>query len=842
LLRELLRRLHYLLNRRRFDDELADEMAFHREMAEKGGGVPLGNALRHREDAREAWGFMWLDRLGQDLRYTFRAMRSSPGFTAVAVIVLSIGIGATVAVFSAFNNVVFHPLPVRDPDSLVRFERQSKDRTATAIPYPAVVFYREHARTLSAVLALTSSPVSLEDGDESVETFFVTSNFFDELGAAPAHGRMLSVNDGRTDAPPVVVLGHGFWVSHFGANPSVVGTSVRLNGRAVTIVGVAARESTGLAVETPALWAAIEHHGDIVHGSQILTDFSGQNGGVTMFGRLGPGSSPRAAEDELTRLAAELRREHPADIWEDERLSSDPGGYPPPLLGATTAFAVVGVLAVLILAVACGNLGSLLLARGASRQREMALRTAIGAGTGRLVRQLFTESLTLASFGCAGGLLLGSLVFKGLMVWTSAPPWFDSTPDWRVVTFATVMGLLTSLIFCLAPALQVARQKPRRSRTTFTKSFLIGVQVASSCVLLIVGGLLVRAFERAVTRDPGFEYEHVIVVQPSLLEHGYSPVQARAYIRDLSERIRSLSGIEDVSVTSTPPLGGLKIIGRSNIDGRPFDMYIHQVDPRYLATMKIPLLAGRNLMEGDDRGVIVSASLASRYWPNRDPLGQPVSIKIGAEAFDVVGIAGNARSLALGDPDTVEVYRLAREADQPGLAVVARASAPAETLVAAVKASANGMDPAFKPRVHLLKDRFREQVGDIQQVAVAVSVLGFVALAVACLGVIGLVAYAVAARTKEIGIRVALGAMPHHVVRSVIRQFQRTVMGGLAGGILGAFGLAQFLRRELYGVSTIDPAAYAGAILLFLVAIGLAASWPVRRALRVDPLVALRTD
>jgi predicted permease len=837
--RALLRRIHYLLNRRRFDDELAEEMAAHREMAEKAGGLPLGNVLRLREDSREAWGFMWIDRLGQDLRYAFRTMRTSPGFTVAAVLVLTIGIGATVAAFSAFNIVVLRPLPVRDPETLLRFGRHAPGRSSSQIPYPAVAFYREHTRTLSAVLAMTSSRLSMDGVEPAPTAFFVTSNYFDELGARARYGRLFHVGDERPDAAPAVVLGHGFWSRHFGSDPSVVGTSVRLNGNTVTIIGVAAREFSGLAGDDPAFWALLEHHEYFVHGSTVLTDFSAQNGGVGMWGRLGPGSSPKMAEDELAALAAELRRQHPTDVWEGEHLLSHPGGSAE-LIGAAALFAVVGALVLLILAVACGNLGSLLLARGASRQREMALRSAIGAGTGRLIRQLFTESLVLALMGSVAGLGLGSLVLKGVLVWSEAPSWLDPTPDWRVVTFAIAMGVASSVLFGLTPALHIARQKHLSQRTTFGRGVLIGAQVASSCVLLIVAGLLTRAFERAASTDPGYEYEHVVVVEPSLLEHGYTAARARDYIQNLTVRLRGIAGVEDVSITSTPPLSGLRVMAPLQVDGRTLDIYIHQVDSHYLATMKIPIVSGRNLTTGNELDVVVSESLARRKWPEQDPVGQ--SIQIGDEVLTVIGVARSARSLAPGDPDAVELYRLAREADLTGLAIVARTAGPSAALASAISAAANSVDPNFKPQVQLLKDQFDQSVRDVESGALAVGVLGVIALAVACLGVVGLVSYSVAQRTKEIGIRLALGAQSRHIVGSLSRQFRITLLGGLTFGVLGAAGLAQLLRRELYGLSTIDPIAYISAIVLFIFAVALAAVWPARRALRVDPLVALRCD
>lgn len=832
-MRELLRRLHYLLNRRRFDDELEEEMAAHREMAEQSGGMPLGNTLRHREDARDAWGFVWVDRLDQDVRYALRGMRSSPGFTVTAILVLAIGIGATVAAFSAVNMVSLRPLPVRDPDSIVRFERFAPGRRTSEVPYPAVAFYREHSRLLSSVLAMTASRVAVDDASESVSAFFVTPNFFSDLGGRASHGTLFRSDDSGAASTPTVLLGHGFWASHFGSDPSVVGKAVRLNGKTATIVGVVAREFSGLAGDTPAFWVLLDQHGYFVHGSRVLTDFST---GVGMWGRLSPGASSAMAEDELAGLAAELRKQHPVDMWENERLAGTPGGQAP-LIAPASMFAVAGALVILILAVACGNLGSLLLARGAARQREIALRSAIGAGPGRLVRQLLTESLVLGLMGCVGGLAIGSLVLKGILVWSQAPPWLDPTPDWRVVTFAVAIGCLSSVFFGLAPALHMARQKQAK---TFGRSLLIGAQVASSCVLLIVAGLLARAFDRAASTEPGFEYERVIVIEPSLAEHGYTAPQARAYIQDLASRLRATAGVEDVSMTSTPPLSGLSVSMPLELDGRVFQVYIQQVDEHYLSTMKIGLLRGRDLAAGDASSVVVSESLARRNWPGQDPLGQP--FRIGDDVLTVSGIAANARSVVMGDPDSVELYRLARNDDFTRMSMVARTAGPAETLAPALAAAANAVDPNFKPGVQLLKESFQGSVGDIQVTALAMGVLGSIALAVACLGVMGLVAYSVAQHTKDIGIRLALGARSSHVLGSLAAQFWRTVFGGLAAGVLGAAGLAQLLRQQLYGVSTVDPAAYLSAVALFLFAVILAASWPARRALRVDPLEALRCD
>ena len=852
-MRELLRRLHHLLNRRRFDAELREEMEFHREMAARVGGPPLGDTLRFREDARDAWGFGWLDRLAQDLRFTFRTMRSSPGFTVSAVLVLGIGIGATVAAFSTFNMALLRPLPLPSPQEILRFQRQGPDQYWTDVPYPAVAFYREHARTLS-VFSSTTAHFSAEGEEKPAMAFFVTGNFLTELGATPLLGRVFNVGDEAPGSPPMVVLHHRFWTDRFGADPGIVGKDIRLNGKTAVVVGVVTPGFSGLGGDAPELWALVQQHPYFVAGSPLLTDFSGQrNPGTTnMWGRLRAGVTAPAAEGELMALAAELRRTHPDDVWEGERLRAEPGGYlqsigsrsrgtgPAPRLQARLypRFAIVGVLVLLILAVACGNLGSLLLARGAARQREIGLRVALGAGRLRLVRQLLTESLVLALLGSGAGLALGVAVTKAVLVWTDAPPWFDPTPDWRVVSFALGIGGMSALLFGLSPALYVARQRTGRSRG---RSVMIAGQVAASCVLLIVAGLLVRAFDRASSQDPGFDYRHTVLIEPWLLQHGYQPARARVYLADLEQRLRALPDVESVGLATTPPLGGGRVTAGLPVQGRQLEVDVHRVDPAFLATMRIPLLRGRGLRTSEPAGVVVSESLARRSWPGEDPLGKTLALD-GDPALTVVGVAASARSLALRDPDAVEVYRVTTENDLGGVSVLVRTRGTPETSAAAIAAAARAVDPDLRPRVSLLKNLYRDRIREVERAAVAVGLLGTIALLVACLGVVGLVAYAVAQRTKEIGIRMALGAGRHDILRSLAGQFLPTVALGLVGGIAGAAALSQLLRRQLYGVSALDPASYVAAVCLFALAAGLAGLLPARRALRVDPAVALRCD
>ncbi len=845
---EFFRRLHYLLRRRRFDQELASDMEFHREMAEREGGGHFGNTLRLREEARDAWGWTGIERFFQDLRYAVRMLRKSPGFTLAAVLMLALGIGVNVAAFSFFDLMVLRPLNVRNPGTLLRFHRRAPENYAYALPYPEMAFFREHSRTLSAVLALNYTKVAIEEEEKQFNAHFVSANFFNELGATARLGRVLDpARDEVPDAEPVVVLSHGFWQRHFGGDPSVVGRAIRLNGKPATVIGVASSEFSGLSLDVPALWAPIRQQPYFASGSHLLTDYSADSSGVQMFGRVLTGLTPKGAEQELSSLAAELRRQHPIDIWEKEGIPSQPGGYAKSLMVGTRrgsggegrdelypVAALVGALVLLILVVACANLGSLLLARGVAREREIAIRVAVGAGSGRLIRQLFTESLLLALLGSAAGVGMSYVVLRSLMTLTDSPSWLNPAPDWRVIVFSIAMGFAAAILFGLTPALQVAR---RRHRATVTRQFLVGAQVAASCVLLIVAGLLGRALDHAMSSQPGFEYERAISIDPGLSRHGYSPAKARAYLDILQSRLRALPGVESVSLALTPPLGNVSIGAGLGVNGRVVNVQLNHVDPEFFQTMKIPLLRGRNLMRGDVHAIIISESLGRAAWPGEDPLGKKFTM---GEDYIVIGISGSARQIKLEDSDSVEAYLPIEMADLPAVFVLVRTSAQPEDLVRSAAWAARALDPDIFPEVQLMKSGFRRKVRSAEYSALAVTLLGFIAHLLACLGIVGVVSYAVSQRTKEIGIRMALGAKPSHVLQVVLRQFVWPVAGGLLAGVGAAAALSQLLRGQLYGISHLDTLTYLVAIVVFMVTVAVAALAPARQALGVDPLRALR--
>jgi predicted permease len=844
-----LRRLRYLLNRRRLDEELQNDLAFHREMAARAGGMPLGNTLLLREQSRDAWGWTWMERLGQDLRYAVRQLRHSPGFTLAAVLMLAIGIGVNVAAFGFFNLMVLRPLPVRSPETLLRFKRHAQKSYSYTVPYPEMAFFREYSKALSAVLAVLDAKLAIEGEPKPLTGSFVTANFFDELGARPMLGRLLEeAEDGASNSAPVVVLSQGFWQRHFGANPAIVGKTIRLNDRPALVIGVASQDFSGLSMDNPDLWLPINQETYFVVGSHLFTDISVDARGVIMFARLAPGFNAGAAENELRSLAAVLRQQHPDDIWENENLLSSAGGYAKNLGGrrsgtgteksdeAYPMMALVGSLTLLILAVACGNLGSLMLARGVTREREIAIRKAVGAGSSRLIRQLFTESLLLALLGAVAGLGFGYVALRGLMMIAKTPAWLNAAPDWRVALFAVGIGFAAAILFGLTPALQIARQRQRR---TTMRHVLIGAQIAASFALVIVSALLVRALGHAVSTNPGFEYRQVVSIDPGLAAHGYTAAGARSYLNTLQTRLRNLPGVESVSMTSSAPLGNRKSITGADVAGRSLDVHMYAIDPEFFTTMKIPLLEGRNLTRSDTRALIISKSFASQ-WPEGNPLGRP--FQMGDVSYTVVGIAGSARLVAIQDPDAVEAYYVATDADLPSIKLVLRTAGPPEGLIPFVASVAKSIDPKIFPDVQLVKSLFRRKMEGAENAAMSVSLLGFIALLLASLGIVGLVAYSVSHRTKEIGIRIALGANPAHVLTVVIRQLALPILAGSLAGVAGAAALSQLLRRELYGISNLDPLAYLGAIAVFFAMVAIAALLPARRALRVDPLRALRYE
>lgn len=835
---ELFRQIYYLFHRRRLDEELQDEMAFHREMAARSGRNNFGNAQLLRERAGEAWGWTWLDRLVQDIRYGARILFRSPGFTCMAVLVLAIGIGINVTAFSLFDMIALRPLPVRDADRIVRLERRAPNAYTSEMAYPSFEFYRDHAHTLSAAMAVLGiPPMQLDNDVQPTSVSFVTPNYFSELGIMPALGRMLDpVRDSSPGADPVVVISYNLWQHRFDSDPNIVGRVIHLDGKAATVVGVEPYDVATLGGQHPDIWIPVSQQPNFIAKSKVLEDWT--NSSIRMWGKLAPGVTEAAAAQELRSLTDAIRREHPDAVWKDEFLFLSPGGHlqvmQPEMYRVA---AMIGVLTLLILVIACANLGGLVAARAVARQHEMSIRVAVGAGRWRIFRQLCTESLMLAALGSIVAIALAYVVLRIALTQIDAPKWISPMPDWRVLAFTVVATAVASLSFGLMPALQIARQKQHK---TIARQILVGIQIAGSSVLIIVASLLMRAALHALYTDPGFGYEQIVSVDPHLGRHGYSDSAAQSYLNDLQTRLRATPGVLSVALVKLPPLGHGVVLEDTVIDGRPVKIFPNWVAPEFFRTMGIPMLLGRTFHPGEKHVVIVSQTFAREQWPGKNPLGQTVGDDKAKSI--VIGVAGDAHINALNDDDAVEQYWPMQPDDMPDMVVILRASGSPGSLTPTIKSIAGDLDRSVFPEIRQLKALYLDNVNSIEKVAAIVSLVGFIAIAISAVGIIGLVAFVVTQRTKEIAIRIALGARPGAVLGAVLHQFLWPVVTGLvAGTVLAAFG-SKLLRIVLFGIDNLDPISYATAVGLIGLMVALAMVVPAARALRLELATILRYE
>jgi predicted permease len=835
---ELFRRLYYLVHRRRFDAELQADMEFHREMAARAGHANFGNTLHLREQAHEAWGWVWLERFFQDLRFGARLLFRAPGFTLIAVLILAIGIGVNVSAFSFFDMVALKPLPVSDADRIVRLERRSATNHATEMAYPSFVFYREHARTLSAAMAtLGVPPMQIDDDLQPTSASFVTPNFFTELGTRAAVGRLFTpARDTGPGAPPSVVLSYGLWQHRFSGDPAIVGQIIHIDKKPATVIGVTPFDLASLGGQGPDLWMPIDQQPYFVANSTVLQDWT--NSSIRMWAKLAPGVGARAAEQELRTLTETLRNQHPEAVWPGEYIQSSPGGHLQVMQPEIYRVAVmVGILALLILIVACANLGGLMLARAVTRQPEITIRIAIGAGRVRIFRQLCTESLLLGALGASVGLALACAANRVVLARTNAPRWLSATPDWRILLFAILMTFAATLFFGLVPALQIARQ---RQQKTVARQILVGAQIAASSILLIVAALLLHAALHALYTDPGFGYEQLISIDSRLSQHGYTPAASRVYLDQMQSRLRALPGVTSVSLVKLPPLG--HAITRSDVEihGRTITIYPNSVAPDFFRTMGIPIRLGRTFLPAEQHVVIVSESFARQQWPGQNPIGQLLGD--GPAKDMVIGVAGDAHINALSNDDATEQYWAAQPADMPDMVVLVRAAGEPGSLAPSIRSISQSLDPAALPEIRQLKLLYHDNVNQVELTAAAVSLTGLVAVSLAGIGILGLVAFAVTQRTKEIAIRIALGARPRAVLSAVLRQFRWPVVFGLVAGTIVAAVGSRVLRAALYGVDNLDPLSYAAAIATLAVIVCAAMLIPAARTLRLDLAKILHYD
>lgn len=823
-MREMLRRLWFLLNRSRFERELREEIEAHRAMM-RGGEAPFGNSLRIRDESIDAWGWRWLEHLAQDLRFGARLLWRAPAFTLAAVAVLALGVGVNLAAFQLFDRLALSPRPIRDPQTLVTLHRRSPASTSTAFSYPAFAFHREHTTRLTGAMALATTEVTIGDDDaRHVRAAFVSGNYFAEAGGTPLAGRLLDPADESPNAAAVAALGEDLWRSVFASDAEVVGRVVRVNGQPVTVVGIVPRSFVGVNDYAPAVFMPITQHGAAFPGSTLLSDWKG--GAVQFFGRVAGGGAAEA-EADLRRSVDALRAERPADVWQDEWLEVRGAGRMVALDEAAPAFALIGALVGLLLVAACMNLGLLVLARTVMRDREFAIRLSVGATRPRLARQLLTEHVLLGLLGAAAGCVVAVQTSAVLFYMTGNPAGVQPQFNARTVVIAVVLALVSAIVFGFAPIWQTLR--PAASRRFRLRSLLLGSQVMAAMTLLVVSGLLVRGITRVVRVPLGFDYRQTLVAAPDLESHGASPEAAASYWQRVDARLRQAPGIRNVALSSLPPLGNRVTINNERT-------VFYDVTPSFFDTLGITVLRGRIFTAGEPRVVVVSQSLAGRRWPGEDALGQTY------DGDTVIGVVNDARSVRLSEGGASECYRAIQVKEMPGAVLVARTDGPPRAALASVRSIMQSEDARVMPQVTALEDSFAEKLTGRRQAAELVSVLGACALLLAVTGLGGMVAFTVSQRRREIGLRLALGARPVHVLRAVISQFGVPLGIGAAAGSVVAALAGTVLSAELFGVSSLDPLAHAGAIVLFAGVTMLVALPALRRAIQVDPVQALKHE
>jgi putative ABC transport system permease protein len=890
---KLLHRLRTLISRPRLDRELDEEIELHLERlveqlrdagfdeheARRRAIAEFGAVHRVREDAREARGLGPLDELGRDVRYGVRMLRKRPGFTLVALLSLAIGIGANATIFSAVNAFILKELPYERPEELVDLHLKLPDVLFTALSYPDFDDLRAAtADVFTGVVGSQLTLVKMDDmGDE--RSFFgevVTGNYFSALGVEAALGRTLGVEDDRTPSGhPVVMLSYDFWQNSLGGDPDVIDRAVHIEGRVYTVVGVVEPDYPGIVrgIVKPAFYAPMMMLGELSPGD-LLNARDNHN----IFGkaRLAPGVSLARASAALATVSASLSERRPVG-WDpagaftlarttDVLLSPDiDGGI------RSMAWLLMGV-AGLILLVVCINLAGFLLARALDRRREVAIRLAIGAPRRALVRQLLTETTLLA--------LLGGAVGYALALWlASAMPSLDMglgisldidlAPDSTVLAFTFGVSLVAGALLGLLPALQSTSPNVVATLKTETaaggqpglrwRNALVATQLTVSLVILVGAALFLRNLERLAHVDPGFGGSPTAVMRVEMPPALYTPEQGRVLARGLRERFEALPGVESVGMTQRLPLSPGRQWMDFRVDGHepPEDQEAFHadyaiVDSGFFAAAGIPLSQGRAFLDSDREStrpvVVISEEMARRFWPDGDAVGQVVrmvggspALPGGAADLNVVGVARDIDWKSLNEPPGLLVYVPYSQHYTAYVTFLARTSADAGQTALALRRAGTEMRPGLSVQetatlAHYLSSRLRPA----QILATLLSVFAVVVLLLAAIGLYGVVSYAVATRTREVGIRMALGADGPAITRLLAASGVRLVMTGVGVGALLSLPLNGLLSSMLAGVEPVDPVAFVGASLV-LAATALCATYlPARRVSKVDPVVALR--
>lgn len=878
-------RLRSLFRRRQqdraLDEELRDHISQRTEEYVAGGMPPqearraalveLAGVERCKEECRDTRRVSWIQDLIQDLRYGTRMLAKSPGFSTIAIAILAIGIGANTAIFSIVYAVLLKPLPFQHPGQLVFLsEAKPQNGISTAgVSYGNLTEIRLQNHVFSELAGLASHELTLTGRGEpaALDTGDVTPEFLALLDTKPIVGRIFVPQDGQQGAPPVVILSESVWRDRFSADPNVIGSSVTLDHRSYTVVGVISADPSVIFLPRRIqFWIPVAQ--DPLFGPWIPRQGLRWLG---VIGRLNPGVSVAQAQVEMDVVAASLARKFPAEntgwvirLRPLQRV----------IVGdARTALIVLLGAVVLVLLIACANISNLLLARAASRGKEIALRIALGAGRGRIVRQLLTESALLGVFGGAAGVLLA---YWGVHALTSFIP--ENLPqihavrvDASVLLFALALSILASLIFGLAPAFFAvgsnvqttlkdgASNSSEPGARRFARGFLAAAEVALTMVLLVAAGAFLRGFASLTSVNPGFNVTNIVKADIQLPRFQYSkPEQWAEFSDELLRHLQSQPGMGDCAIAVPLPLNTqgsaslpFSIMGDPPPPkGTPETADFVSVSPAYFHVMGIPLLRGRTFDDHDvssaPRATLISEAFAHRFFPNQDPIGKQLVFSFPPAPGiprEIVGIVGDVRDTSIGQDPGPMMYVPFDQMPFWGGEVVVRSDLNIGSVAAAIRQEVHEVDKDLPVSdIVPMSDLIAISVAQPRFRTWLIGSFAAIALVLAAAGIFGVISYSVSRRTHEIGIRIALGASPANVMRLILTESTRLVLIGLAIGIPVALGLGRLLSNLLFGIHVADPTTFTAVALLLFAVATLAAYVPARRATRVDPLIALRHE
>ncbi len=814
-----------------------------------------------------------------DLRFAIRMLIKYPAFSIVAFLALVLGIGANTTVFGIINSLVLRPLPVGHSEEVVKlFTTDNHIPGNQSISVPNFQDFEKQNTAFRAMSAYTFAGVGMTRGNDTlnVGALLATGNYFDLLQVKPALGRtFLPEEDSTPNGHPVVVLSYKFW-QKLGADRGVIGSEVTLNGHSFTVIGVAPAAFTGVDVGfAPDLWAPVSMHQWIRPGGDFWFE-SRRALLMNVMGRLKPGVTISEAQAQMRTIAKQLEQAYP-DVNKErsiavlslEAAKSQGLGGPTNENLARNVSLLLLVASSSILLIACANVANLLLARSTARQREMAVRLALGAGRGRIVRQLLTESVLLGVLGGIGGVILAYClgnVLIALLPPTPFPIELNPEPDWRVLTFSLAIAVLSGIVFGLAPALQMARwnltQGLRERASTAggavtrlnLRSMLVVAQIAISLLLLIASGLFLKSFYQAQAINPGFRTQNLDIVSINPVLAGYDSDRALQIVHAISDQLRHDPRVAGADVNNFVPLFGgegrtIVIDGRDANDehNRKFANY-SPITSGYFQTMGIQLLRGRNFTDQDSEKnaapvAIIDETMAKEFWPNEEALGRRFRFMVKKDPVEVIGIARNSKAVTLGEVPVPMAYWPLKELNDQGITLFVHTNGSPGAMLPEIRRIVRNAD------VHIpityektIRDHMAIALWPSWMGAMLLGALGLLAFILASMGVYGVMAYSVGQRTRELGIRMALGAQTGQVVQLVLRQGMLLAFIGLGFGLFAAFGSTRLAGSLLYGVNPSDPVIFVGVTSLLALAAFAACYFPARRALKINPVTALRTD